>query len=94
MLSLITLTAFNMLVLLYPPQLITVVLELMPLPFVGRMDLLVSVMINVCLSMVFERWGAQGIAEAVDSLRELISHDTRRYQDGKAYRAVDMGHDG
>ncbi|KAF9501599.1 hypothetical protein BDN71DRAFT_1461138 [Pleurotus eryngii] len=94
MLSLITLTVFNILVLLYPPQLITVVLELMPLPFVGRMDLLVSVVINVCLSMVFERWGAQGIAEVVDSLRELISHDTRRYQDGKAYRAVDMGHDG
>ena len=88
MLSLIVLSSFNVLVLLAPPALFSAILELMPIPSSARFTLLGAVIINVALSLAFERWGAQGVANLVDM---YLHTRKRRIRDGKAYKAIDSG---
>ncbi|KAL0956491.1 hypothetical protein HGRIS_002636 [Hohenbuehelia grisea] len=90
MASLAVLTLFNVLVLLSPPQPIIVVLELMTLPFAGRTTILASVVINVALSMAFEKWGTEAVAVVVGGVLNLFRRERRRYRGGKAYKAVEQ----
>ena len=53
MLSIISLSAFNVLVLLFPPQFLSSILELMDLPYTARLSLLAAVVVNVILSVIF-----------------------------------------
>ena len=83
MLSVVTLSLFNVMVLVLPPQPVVVVLELMPLPKSGRGTLLSVVLVNVVLSTAFERWGSGIVASIVGR----ITLHRRRARD-KAYKAV------
>jgi cation-transporting ATPase 13A2 len=83
MLSMVTLSLFNVMVLISPPQPIVVVLELMSLPRSGRNSLFGVVLVNVVLSLVFERWGSGVVAGIVGR----IMHCRRRSRD-KAYKAL------
>lgn len=88
MFSLIALTLFNGVVLLAPPHVISVILELMPVPFTARVALLWAVAINVLFSVAYERWGVHAVSHIVG----LFVHDRRRRtRDGKTYKAVEGG---
>ncbi|GJE95870.1 P-type cation-transporting ATPase domain-containing protein [Phanerochaete sordida] len=89
MLSIVALSLFNVVVLLFPPDFLSSILELTNLPLSGRLTLLLAVVINVVLSMTFERWGAPAVAVAVEYLTSLRKR--HRTKDGKAYKAVDGG---
>ncbi|KAI8975910.1 Ca-transporting ATPase [Trametes punicea] len=89
MLSLICLSTFNLVVLLYPPSAIAQVLELKALPVSARATLLLAVMMNVLASMAFEHWGAQAVARVIGLFFELRRH--HRVRDGKLYKAVEGG---
>lgn len=89
MLSIVSLTLFNVVVLLFPPQFLTSILELTEMPMSGRFALLLAAVVNVALSMAFERWGAPAVASVVGYLTSLRKR--HRVKDGKAYKAVEGG---
>ncbi len=87
MLSIGCLALFNLVVLLVPPAFLTSVLELMDIPFSGRVTLVVAVVVNIVLSVAFERWGAPAIAQLIDYLSNLRRR--HRVRDGKTYKAIE-----
>ena len=89
MLSIVLLSAFNVVVLLFPPAFITSVLELMDLPQRARYILLAASIINVGLSVAFERWGAPAVAQAVGYVMSMRKR--HRVRDGKTYKAIEGG---
>jgi cation-transporting P-type ATPase 13A2 len=89
MLSVVGLSAFNLLVLLVPPGPLQNLLELLPLPASARTTLLATVVINVVLSLAFERWGTQGVAAGLSWAFSHLRRERRRIRDGKAYKAVE-----
>ena len=88
MFSLITLGLINTMTLLLPPKPAKVILELKRLPFSGRTTLFTGVVVNVIVSVVFERWGAQYLSRVVGSLVRMYQ-EHRRVRSGKAYKLVD-----
>lgn len=90
MISLIALSLFSILVLLSPPQPVVLVLELMPLPWAARGTLLFAAAINVALSVSFERWCAQVMAQLIGGLF-LLRCGRWRGREGKAYKVVEGG---
>lgn len=90
--SLAVLTGLNTLVLLAPPQTISDLLTLMPLPTYGRNVLLVGTVINAMLSLGFERWGASVLAVVAGRMAKT-GHQWwgRRRREGKVYKAVEGG---
>lgn len=86
--SISVLSVFNIMVLLQPPQFIADMLNLMPLPFSGRIVLLFGVVINVVVSMAFEEWGAGRIAGAVST---AMKWRRGRRRARKAYKVVEGG---
>ncbi|EKM54134.1 uncharacterized protein PHACADRAFT_209950 [Phanerochaete carnosa HHB-10118-sp] len=89
MFSIVSLSLFNALVLLFPPGFLSSILELTDMPTSGRATLLLVVVVNVVLSMAFERWGAPVVAATVDYLTSLRKR--HRVRDGKTYKAVEGG---
>jgi cation-transporting ATPase 13A2 len=88
MLSLIALSLFNVSVLLAPIKLISALLELVPIPISARLTLLWAAIINVVVSVGFERWIAQPVAEMIGML--MTQHEgRRRVKDNRVYRALD-----
>jgi cation-transporting ATPase 13A3/4/5 len=88
MFSLIVLGLINTVILLSPPKLAVILLELMVLPRSPRVTLLVGVVVNVVVSVAFERWGVQYLAQIVGSLMKMYQ-EHRRVRLGKAYKLVD-----
>ncbi len=88
MLSLVVLSLFNVSVLLAPIRFISALLELVPIPMSGRLTLLWATVINVAVSVGYERWMAQVVADAVGV---FVSQQDgrRRIKDNRVYRAVD-----
>jgi cation-transporting ATPase 13A2 len=80
---------FNVAILLSPPQLISDMLTLMPVPHSGRWVLLCLVLVNVLLSLVFEQYGARYLAGWVGAV--LRWHRSGRRRAGKAYKIVEGG---
>jgi cation-transporting P-type ATPase 13A2 len=91
MLALCVLSAFNLLVLLYPPPALSDVLTLMDLPWDARWTILVTVIVNIFACLGFERWGAQWIAAAISRFSHWRSRGRRRVREGKMYKAVEGG---
>ncbi len=89
MLSIGSLTLFNVITLLAPPQSFMTILELMAMPFSGRTTLLLAATINVALSMAYEQWGAQIVAQIVGSIMKVHRH--LRVREGKTYKAIEGG---
>jgi cation-transporting P-type ATPase 13A2 len=88
MLSLVALSLFNVSVLLAPIKLISALLELVPIPISARLTLLWAAVINVGVSVGFERWIAQVVADMVGMF--MTQHEgRRRVKDNRVYRAVD-----
>ncbi|KAH7915166.1 hypothetical protein BJ138DRAFT_1122835 [Hygrophoropsis aurantiaca] len=90
MLSIITLSLFSLLVLLWPPKPLGLILQLMPLPFSGRAWLVLFVGVNVVLSLAFEQWATQPISQVIGGLLNW-RRGKRRMREGKAYKAVEGG---
>lgn len=90
MISIGSLALFNTLVLLVPPAFIADILELEDLPFSGRTTLLFAVIVNVVLSMAFERWGAQAVSRTVGYFLDEF-RGKHRVKDGKTYKVVEGG---
>ena len=90
MLSLVALSLFNVSVLLGPIKLISALLELVPIPISARLTLLWAAIINVAVSVGYERWIAQAVADAVGMLLASQQDSSRRrIKDNRVYRAVD-----
>lgn len=87
MVSIIALALFNLLLLLRPPKVLELILELMPIPFSARASLVAIVVVNIVVSLAFEEWGTRLIANLMEKLQE----ERRRYRDGKAYKALEGG---
>lgn len=88
MLSLVALSLFNVSVLLAPIRFISALLELVPIPISARLTLLWAAIINVAVSVGFERWIAQAVAEGVGMF--MSQHEgRRRIKDSRVYRAVE-----
>jgi len=90
MLSLTVLSILNVVVLLSPPQVISGLLELKSIPFSARTVLLVGALVNIVVSVAFERWGAEGVAGIIGILMRW-RQGRRRVRHGKAYKAVEGG---
>jgi len=92
MFSMSLLTAFNVLVLLAPPQTIKRLLGLMFIPLTGRNTLLMAACINIGASLAFEAWGAQGVSSVIGWAMRWWQRGRRRTGDGgKVYKAVEGG---
>lgn len=78
---------FNLEALLAPPAPVSQLLGLVAVPMSGRMVMLAAIVINVVLSVVYEDWGAQRIAQAVGRWRGW----RRRVREGKVYKSVEGG---
>ncbi|KAL6307860.1 P-type ATPase [Sparassis latifolia] len=89
MFSITALSLFSVLVLLFPPAPIAAVLELMELPFAARLTLLVAVLVNIVLSMAYERWGTAVVTSVIGYFFQLRRR--RRVKEGKTYKAVEGG---
>lgn len=89
MLSIVSLSLFNVLVLLFPPDFLSSILELTDIPLSGRFTLLLAVVVNVGLSVAFERWGAPAVAAIVGYLTGMRKR--HRTRDGKTYKAIEGG---
>ncbi|KAK0461196.1 uncharacterized protein EV420DRAFT_1530853 [Desarmillaria tabescens] len=90
MLAIGVLSAFNLLVLLFPPAVLTDWLTLMVLPARARMVLLMAVVVNICVSLLFEQYGAQTVATVIGTVLGW-QRGRRRERDGKVYKAVEGG---
>ncbi|EPQ57568.1 Ca-transporting ATPase [Gloeophyllum trabeum ATCC 11539] len=88
--AVIGLSLFNILVLLRPPRFLSAILELMTLPFSARITLFLAVVLNVALSMTFEHWGTQFVAQAIGVVMQFFKGH-RRVREGKIYKAVEGG---
>ncbi|KAF9012429.1 P-type ATPase [Cyathus striatus] len=91
MFSMVVLSIFNIMVLLSPPQAISEILSLMPLPFDARITLLFAAVINVAVSMTYEQWGAQCVGAAAGVLIKWWHQGRRRVRDGNTYKVVEGG---
>jgi cation-transporting ATPase 13A2 len=63
----------------------------MILPFSARRSLLFAAIINVVLSMAFEEWGTQVVAQIIGALLSRLRRGRRRMREGMAYKAVEGG---
>jgi cation-transporting P-type ATPase 13A2 len=88
MVSIGLLSLISVVILLRPPQAITGLMILLPLPFGARVVLLVAVAANVVVSMVFEEWGAGRIAEMIGA---VLRWRQGRRRARKAYKVVEGG---
>ena len=88
MFSLAILGLINTVILLLPPKFTVILLELMILPYSARTTLLAGVVVNIILSVMFERWGVQYLAQIVGSLIKMCQ-EHRRIRLEKAYKLVD-----
>lgn len=91
MLALCVLSAFNLLVLLSPPKILTDILTLIPLPSDGKTVLVLTILANVGVSLAFEQWGSGAIAVAVGGVMKSWNGPRRRVRDGKTYKVVEGG---
>jgi cation-transporting ATPase 13A2 len=90
MLSLVALSLFNVSVLLAPIKIISALLELVPIPVSARLTLLWAAIINVAVSVGYERWISQAVADAVGMIVSSQQDSSRRrIKDNRVYRAVD-----
>lgn len=88
MFSLVILGLINTVILLSPPRFAVILLELMILPYSARTTLLAGVTVNIVVSVMFERWAVQYLAQIVGSLTKVYQ-EHRRVRLGKAYKLVD-----
>lgn len=88
MLTMVLIALINIWLILSPPQFLAVLLELMTLPLAARFSLLFAVVVNVGLSVVFERWGSEAVANAVSYMVSFIQ-DVRRVRESRRYKAID-----
>lgn len=88
MFSLVILGLINTVILLSPPKFAVILLELMVLPYSACTTLLIGVTANIIVSVMFERWGVQYLAQIVGSLIKMYQQH-RRIRLGKAYKLVD-----
>lgn len=89
--SMCLLSAFNIWVLLAPAKVVSTLLTLMPLPLGARYTLLMVAVINVVVSLSFERWGAQSVSDLIGAVTLWLHRGRRRVREGKAYKAVEGG---
>ncbi|KAG8936983.1 hypothetical protein FRC02_009120 [Tulasnella sp. 418] len=95
MLSIVILTLFSTVVLISPPQSLAVLLDLMNIPFEGKITLLIAAAASNLLATLAERWA---IVEKIVTFTWHLSSDVlgigkgkkgRRIRDGKTYKAVE-----
>jgi len=89
MLSIVSLSAVNIVALLAPPAPVSRWLNVMQLPFSGRMTLCVAVVVNMIASVVFEDWAVPAIAKLTGGWQKWYGQ--RRVREGKAYKMVEGG---
>lgn len=90
--SVAVLTVFSGMVLISPPSLIAIILDIKTIPPEGRLTLLIGVVLNVIVSFVFERYLQAAFGEllsVIGKLRYLLQ--SRKQGSGKAYKNIETG---
>ncbi|KDQ21478.1 hypothetical protein BOTBODRAFT_25926 [Botryobasidium botryosum FD-172 SS1] len=87
--SLIILTSFSTYVLISPPQMMSLLLDLKVLPYSAKLTLLTGVVLNVLACVAFERWAI--VAKVVIFVSKRWRGRRRRVKAGKTYEAVEGG---
>lgn len=90
MLSMSIIAFINVWLLLAPPIPLISLLELMRIPISARFTLLLAILLNILLSVIFEHWAADVIAESIGLVTRFV-RSRRRIRDGKMYKAVENG---
>ena len=90
MFSLLSLAGINLLILLAPPKLMTLALQLVDMPSSARMTLFLAVTVNVALSLTFEQWGVGVVSQVIEWLLRL-RRDRKRWREGQVYKRVERG---
>jgi cation-transporting ATPase 13A2 len=85
------LSGFNILVLITPPQAVSKILTLMPLPVAGRYVMLAAAIINVGVSMAYEEWGTPAVSSVVGLVTRWWQRGKRRTRNEKMYKVVEDG---
>ena len=88
MLTMVVIALINVVLLLRPPRFLSVLLELMTLPFMARFTLFLAVIINTGLSIMFEHWGSDLVAGAVRFIVTFIQ-DVKRTRESRRYKMID-----
>jgi len=92
MFSMVLLLAINTWLLLSPSVVVAKLLTLMDLPMAGRVSLLIAAVLNVVISLGFERWGTLLVSDFLGRMAKLWNLGGRgRNMGGKAYKAVENG---
>lgn len=88
--SIALLSGFSIWVLLTPPQPVALLLDLMPVPWGGRLMAGVAVLVNVGLSFAYEEWIGARVAKAAGVLIDRGSGRRRRRREagGRTYEAL------
>lgn len=82
------LSLISVVIMLWPPQAIRGLMNLLPLPFGAKILLLMAVVANVVVSMAFEEWGVGRIAEMIGA---VLRCRRGRRRARKAYKIVEGG---
>lgn len=93
MASFVVLTTLSTVILLSPPQSLTVLLELMPIPLPSKLTLFAVVVGNAVLSTALERWAPVGKVVTFVS-KKWKAHSRHRRRGGNPYKAVESGMNG
>ena len=90
MLALTVIGVINAWLIVHPSRPLLVLLDLMNLPQSARLILVLTVLVNVALSVLFERVATTSVGKimgmAIDALRSRS-----RVRGGKVYKAVESG---
>lgn len=84
--SLAILAAFSTWVLVTPTVPVQLILDLMYLPWIGRLVLILMVLVNVGASFAYEAWVHEPIATAVKTLWK--AYGRKRRKEGRIYEPV------
>jgi len=90
MFSIISLSLLSTVLLLAPPKSMEVLVDLMPLPIVAKLTLLAAVVVNVLISVAYERWGCTRVARLSSVVLRSLRPGNRRTREGKVYKAVEQ----
>ncbi|KAL5485211.1 hypothetical protein ACEPAI_7853 [Sanghuangporus weigelae] len=90
MIAMTAIALINVWLILYPPRALLMLLELMILPLSARFVLIAAVVINVILSVTFEKLGTAAVSGLIGFAMEHL-RSRRRIRDGKTYKAVEHG---
>lgn len=90
MMALTVIGVINAWLIIHPSHPLLVILDLMHLPQSARLILVLTVIVNVALSVAFERVATNSVGRMIGMAMEAL-RSRNRVRGGKVYKAVESG---